>query len=87
MKTHSNERAFGQQTLLTRVQRRYPRATVRLLEASPTRVVFQLDQFTISVTEQGLIEVAAPTNLHQRVEQMAREIEQVLALSEQEERA
>jgi hypothetical protein len=87
MKTPSNERAKGPQTLLTRVQRGYPMATVRLLEASPTRVVFQLDQFTISVTEQGLIEVAAPTNLHQRVEQMAREIEQVLALSEQEERA
>ena len=86
MTTTRRERTRSLQTFLIRLQQRYPMATVRLLEAHPSQVVVQLDQYSITLAGQRLVEVTASLNCSQRIEQMAREIEQLLSQPEQERR-
>ena len=66
------------ETVVKYLQRRYPAFCPLIVENSPEQGVIQLDQFTITITYQGTVEVAAPTNSHKQVERLAVEIEQIL---------
>lgn len=63
------------------LRQRYPASCVNIAEDCSEQAVLHLDHFTITITNQGKIEVAAPTHSHRRVEQMAIEIERLLRLA------
>lgn len=64
--------------LLALLRQRYPSACVRRVPDHPDQAVIQLDQFTITITHQGTVEVTAPTHSHRQVERLALEIEGLL---------
>ena len=66
-------------TLITLLRQRYPASCVSMVEDHLDQTVIQLDQFTITITSQGIVEVTAPTHSHQRTEQLAIEIEPILS--------
>lgn len=67
------------ETGIATLRQRYPASCVSIVEDSRELAVIQLDQFTITITNQGIVEVAAPTNSHRQGEQLAIEIEQLLS--------
>ena len=66
------------ETFMGILQQRYPESCPVMVEKSPEQTVIQLDQFMITITNKGTVEIAASTNSHQQVEQLAIEIEQLL---------
>lgn len=64
--------------LLSLLRQHYPSAHVSRGHAHPGQVVIQLDQFIITITHQGIVEIAAPTHSHRLVERLAFEIEEIL---------
>lgn len=46
------------------LRQRYPASRLIIAEDRPEQAVIQLDQFAVTITNQGMVEVAAPTNSH-----------------------
>lgn len=69
---------FFLEPLLALLRQRYPSACVCRGLDYPDQAVILLDQFTITITHRGTVEVTAPTHSHRQVERLAIEIEGLL---------
>ncbi len=81
MKPQPINRHWSLETLMASLRQQYPTACLQLLEDQPDQVVLQLNHFTITLTNQGMVEVSAPLNVHARAEHLANMIEHILSVA------
>ncbi len=67
------------ETFIATLRQRYPGLYPIVVEKNQEQIVVQLNQFVVTITSKGTVEIAAPTNSHQQVERLAIEIEQLLS--------